>query len=312
MTDTPDQPGNTLPPGDSAVEIAARSGFGPLSQLAVNAWHGDSRPCVSCGQLVRRTATSCGACGENLSEEMIQRMRAHAGPWYVLEHVRPFPGVTCERLLRQIRRGVLTRHTIVQGPTTDHQWRYAGDTPGLCKYLGLCWKCQSSVTPDQINCPACAARLGDLSDLPAPAPAPPDNTLAIPESPELKRLAELARSAKRPDTFGDDTSRVGSVRVSWIIAALLILVTTILFAVVKMRDAANQAPPPSSVSADPPGRTRTLVPATAIRPSSPVASDPLVGRPYPPPPRNPTLRSVHPPINPSQLIVQILSHTPPR
>jgi len=119
----------SFPPGNSAVEIAARKGFGPLSPLAQTAWHGDSRPCPSCGQLVRRAAALCASCGEDLSTEMASRMRAFAGPWYVLEHVRPFPGVTFERFVRQIRRGVLTETTVVRGPTTDHQWRYAGETP---------------------------------------------------------------------------------------------------------------------------------------------------------------------------------------
>ena len=99
---------DSLPPGNSAQEVAARKGFGPLSRLAPDDWHGDSRPCVSCGQLVRRGADRCETCDEDLSVEMIQRMRDFAGPWYVLDHVRPFPGVRMERLIRQIRRGVLT------------------------------------------------------------------------------------------------------------------------------------------------------------------------------------------------------------
>ncbi len=235
----------TPPPGDSAVEIAARRGFGPLSPLASEAWHGDSRPCVSCGQLVHRSATSCDACGEDLSDAMVQKMRAFAGPWYVLEHVRPFPGVTCERLIRQIRRGVLTRSTIIRGPTTDHQWRYAGETPGLSKYLGLCWNCQGAATPGQVKCATCGVELGELNDVPVAIPAatpnnPTDaiNPSPLPASPELKVLAEATKSAPRSDALGEDTPRIGAVRVSWIIAAILFVVMVVLYAVVQIRDSA--------------------------------------------------------------------------
>lgn len=152
------------PPGNSAQEIAARRGFGPLSARGREVWHGDSLPCVSCGQLVRRPAATCTDCGEDLSAGMIERMRAYAGPWYVLEHVRPFPGVTHERLIRQIRRGVLTGTTIVRGPTTDHQWRFAAETPGLSKHLGVCWNCHSRVSTEDSVCVGCGSALGELTD----------------------------------------------------------------------------------------------------------------------------------------------------
>ena len=109
-TNTPKDPKE--PPkrsgGISALEVAAQRGFGPLSPKGMVVWHGQSAPCVSCGELVMRTDISCAHCGQDLSLEMITRMQAHAGPWYVHEHVRPFPGVTLERLIRQARRGVLT------------------------------------------------------------------------------------------------------------------------------------------------------------------------------------------------------------
>ncbi len=239
-------PESDAPRGTSAVEIGARRGFGPLSALAREVWHGDSRPCASCGQLVRREASTCDACGEDLSEGMLSKMRAHAGPWFVLEHIRPFPGVTCERLVRQIRRGVLTRFTIVQGPMTDHQWRYAGDTPGLCKYLGICWNCYKPANLEKVKCPACGVDLGELNDLPA-APAGSGSAAAAgsgsgsvstrgAESAELRRLAALTRTVPRSRELQQDVSRVGVVKVSWIIAAIVLVVMVVLFAVVKVRE----------------------------------------------------------------------------
>ena len=142
-----------LPPGNHPLEVAARRGFGPLSNAVQDAWHGHAIPCVSCGQLAYREDNECEHCGQDLSEEMLEKMRAHAGPWYVLEHVRPFPGVSLERIVRQIKRGVLTETSIVRGPATQHQWRFAVETPGLCRYFGRCWHCHEEIAPEQHYCP---------------------------------------------------------------------------------------------------------------------------------------------------------------
>lgn len=146
---------DALPPGNHALEVAARSGFGPLSNLAHEAWHGRAVPCVSCGQLVRRDESACVHCEQDLSDEMIKKMRQHAGPWFVLEHVRPFPGVSLERIVRQIRRGLITETSIVRGPSSDYQWRFAVETPGLCRYFGRCWCCHAPVTLSDTYCPQC-------------------------------------------------------------------------------------------------------------------------------------------------------------
>lgn len=169
------------PPGDHPLEIAARRGLGPLSSLGRENWHGEAIPCVSCGQLVRRGDIECDDCGQDLTPEMIEKMRAHAGPWYVLEHVRPFPGVTLERIVRQIKRGLLTEMSIVRGPATDYQWRFAVETPGLCRYFGRCWQCHDEVGPAETYCRACLSFLGfeklrakpvPKKSAPVPSPAP--------------------------------------------------------------------------------------------------------------------------------------------
>lgn len=229
-------PEEGLPPGNSAVEIAARKGFGPLSALVNKVWHGDSRPCVSCGELVRRSDTRCESCGEQLSNAMIEKMRAYAGPWYVLEHVRPFPGVTCERLVRQIRRGVLTRMTIVRGPTTDHQWRFAGETPGLCKYLGVCWNCQGKVSIEKNGCPQCDVELGELTDeTGASRPATRLAGSVLTERAEIRELREVVKSVPRPMTIEKGPPRIGRIKASWIVIAIVILLVGFLYAVVHVR-----------------------------------------------------------------------------
>lgn len=170
------------PPGDHPLEIAARRGLGPLSARGREVWHGEAVPCVSCGQLVRRGDIECDDCGQDLTPEMIEKMRAHAGPWYVLEHVRPFPGVTLERIVRQIRRGLLTETSIVRGPATDYQWRFAVETPGLCRYFGRCWHCHDEVGTEETYCKACLSYLGFGKPKAAPAPRSPNTPDSSPKA----------------------------------------------------------------------------------------------------------------------------------
>lgn len=189
----------TLPPGSHPLEIAARRGLGPLSPLGRDVWHGQTVPCVSCGQLVHREAEECDQCGQDLREEMIERMRAHAGPWYVLEHVRPFPGVSLERIIRQVRRGLITETSIVRGPATDHQWRFAVETPGLCRYFGKCWKCHEPIGPADAYCQCCLSLLSfdqPRAAVPSPAGTVPAGDSAM--SGAAPRAAEPTRAAARP------------------------------------------------------------------------------------------------------------------
>jgi hypothetical protein len=109
---------------------------------------------------------------------MLEKMRAHAGPWYVLEHVRPFPGVSVERVIRQIRRGLITETSIVRGPATDHQWRFAVEAPGLCRYFGKCWNCHEKVSPSDTYCQHCLSFLSFEKPKSAPALPPSAESVA--------------------------------------------------------------------------------------------------------------------------------------
>ncbi len=251
----------TIGVGLHPIELAARRGIGPLSELAAEAWHGQARPCPSCGQLVRRTASSCDLCGQDLRPQMLLKMQAHAGPWYVLEHVRPFPGVRIERLIKQIRRGVLTGTSIVRGPTTFHQWRFAAETPGLSKYLGLCWRCQAPVSEHDTICLGCRAVLDGETDVfleqawsgetgaqstgaaASVSPVQLSEPGAAGGAEELRRLsAALAvREGPRRRPGGRDP-RIAGIHVGWVVGALVVILIVALAVVVwwRMRDLADQ------------------------------------------------------------------------
>ena len=218
----------------SVLETAAQRGIGPLSDLGRRVWHGESIPCISCGELVGRSASQCELCGQDLSQPMVDRMRAHAGPWYVMEHVRPFPGVTLERLIRQAKRGVLVRTTIIRGPTTDHQWRFAAETPGLSRFVGCCWRCQSDVKPQDHSCASCSADLlptATAGEANLPGGSPGD---MVPELAEL--TAALGRSSEAIANHApDDQRRIGPFRAGWVITALVILLIAAVMYLVKIR-----------------------------------------------------------------------------
>lgn len=278
-------PDHLRPTGLSAVELAAKRGIGPLSPLSQTVWHGEARPCVSCGQLVRRRATICEQCGQELNPEVLAKMGRHSGPWYVLEHVRPFPGVSLERLIRQIRRGALTPTTVVRGPTTFHQWRFAAETPVLSKYLGCCWACQSNVIESDAACVECGRNLNgpfpedgaaavERSQISNGAAAVAGAVTAVADSDELARLraAVTALPAAGRIQTGSAPATVGRLHVSWIVTALLVLIVAAVLVMVRIRADMRKATPDQG----PPNRAQTTVPdlSPSGQPTPPAATAP--------------------------------------
>lgn len=282
--------GGEIPSGDHPLEEAARRGFGPLSPASIENWHGDAHPCVTCGQLVRRNAPTCDDCGQDLSPAMIERMRAHAGPWYVLEHVRPFPGVSVERVIRQVNRGLITETSIVRGPTTDYQWRFAVETPGLCRLFNRCWRCHGEAALAEAQCRTCGAsvsfehpvstdvarRAADNSRrTPQRAGRATPATLSGPQggsigadgrAGQLALLSAAARSVQRPQAFdgAGDAMRMGGVRLAWI--AVIIVIGVFSALVLTTRARVNNVKPPTKNAATMP----VVIPSpTAEPPTAP-------------------------------------------
>ncbi len=242
--------GEDFPPGDHPLEIAARKGIGPLSQLGQSVWHGDTTPCVSCGQLVSRNAQMCDECEQDLSQQMIAKMKAHSGPWYVLEHVRQFPGVTLDRIVRQIRRGVVNETSIVRGPWTDHQWRFTIETPGLCLFFSRCWQCHADVAPTDTVCHACQVAL-IYEQQTTPKPVETYVPVAItPISPpigneNLNALSHALTSGKisqQPPTW-NEPSRVGGISTAWIAGSLVVIALVALSVIAQARSSQTENSP---------------------------------------------------------------------
>ncbi len=144
ISKTPSMTSNEHP-----LSAAARAGYGPLSERGKESWHGNSTPCASWGQLKMREAGPCPHCAQDLGKAMLEKMAKHSGPWFVYDSVRPFPGVSLERMASLARRGALQRASIVRGPTTYYQWRFASETP---RNTAKSETCHSMATIAEINC----------------------------------------------------------------------------------------------------------------------------------------------------------------
>ena len=258
----------------SVLELGARRGIGPLSGLSAGVWHGEARPCVSCGHLLRRLDEACTQCGQDMTGLMLEKMQAHAGPWYVHEHVRPFPGVSLERLIRQIRRGVLNRSTVVRGPTTHHQWRFASETPVLSKYLGHCWVCQAKVKPAERTCGTCGVDLdgGFKKDGTASAANTPADSAEIQQ---LRAAIDTIPDSQRRHTEPGPV-RVARLPVGWAVGILALLTLAFVLIAVSLRADRQSARDTARPAAGQP------VTNPAIRPSDstlPAGADRPVGDP---------------------------------
>ena len=251
---------------------------------------------MSCGQLVRRGADICDECGQDMSDSMLEKMRQHAGPWFVFDHVRPFPGVSLERMIRQIRRGTLTATSIIRGPVTHYQWTFAAETPGICLFFGRCWRCGEIVRPTDIHCAVCHTYLGfeqpqsngPTATRPALAGSVDDSVVSKPAkhdaTPELdcndsrlaepamtaddtaarQALAELSAVVDRPDIpvhddVWDEPPRVGRFRASLIAVIMIVIAAVALMIFAEQRNR----------QVDPSGRRAVPPTAVDLRPGGP-------------------------------------------
>ena len=105
--------------------------------------------------------------------------------------------MTLERIIRQLRRGVLTHVSIVRGPETNHQWRFAVETPGLCRYFGRCWNCHEEVKLADTHCPTCKCDLR-FKHMRALAAAAARRANSLEDTGELTALSPDNAPAPRP------------------------------------------------------------------------------------------------------------------
>jgi len=228
----PATPGISMTPdseADHPLAVAARNGIGPLSARSREVWHGQSAPCASCAQLNDREAKQCSYCGQDLSGPMLEKMAKHSGPWFVYDNVRPFPGVSLERIVSLIRRGALQPTSIVRGPTTRYQWRYAIEAPIIARHMGRCWRCQATVSLDDSACPECNVVLHGSYKQDQLQPFSPSRTPAdMEELPASVELAALSEAIEQTGGARESAQPSGPTEAPLGRAALIFLVITVI------------------------------------------------------------------------------------
>src|SRR6266550_3414266 len=82
--------------------------------------------------------------------------KARVGPWHVRQVRNPWaPGMRFDTLLALIKRGQVTRDSVVRGPTTYQLWKRASEIKGLSREFGLCYFCGAEIDTQANLCPQC-------------------------------------------------------------------------------------------------------------------------------------------------------------
>ena len=113
--------------------------------------------CPYCGQ-ISADPRRCDACRGFFDPLSRQATQNAMGPWFIKDDVSPWrPGCSIETLREMVRRGKVTRDTILRGPGTKQFWNFAGRTPSIANLLGVCHNCRVTVKPDDYSCKSCGA-----------------------------------------------------------------------------------------------------------------------------------------------------------
>jgi hypothetical protein len=82
--------------------------------------------------------------------------KARIGPWHVRQMRNPWaPGMRWETLLALIKRGQVTKDSVVRGPTTQQLWKRASEVKGLSREFGVCYSCGEEIETQANLCGHC-------------------------------------------------------------------------------------------------------------------------------------------------------------
>src|SRR2546421_12258753 len=111
----------------------------------------DGHVCPFCGLTREITANfdpapRCPRCTLADTAQTRSATKARIGPWHVRQVRNPWaPGMGFETLLALVKRGQVTKDSIVRGPTTHQLWKRAAEIKGLSREFGLCYSCGGEI-----------------------------------------------------------------------------------------------------------------------------------------------------------------------
>lgn len=120
--------------------------------------------CPYCGH-AQGAGVRCSACHVQVDSLTRQATQNDMGPWFVRDDHRPhFPGCSYETMGKLVSMGVITKYTVVRGPSTRQFWVAARRAPGIAHLLGYCHECDAKVAPKDLRCPSCRTVFGAWLD----------------------------------------------------------------------------------------------------------------------------------------------------
>ncbi|MEM7228256.1 MAG: hypothetical protein AAF432_05495 [Planctomycetota bacterium] len=175
--------------------------------------------CPYCGD-TQGASDRCRACG-GLFEPLSRQATHNAmGPWFLRDPEQPFrPGCSYDTLLMLVDRGVVTKTTIVRGPTTKQFWTVARRVPGLAHRLGCCHECSTPVDPTDHGCHACGVPfsvyldrnflgLPDVRPMPWDTSTPESNSRITGSDDWMANGGRLSSFATDAQLFGESVTHV--------------------------------------------------------------------------------------------------------
>lgn len=164
----------------------------PASSTSLDAAK-DGHVCPFCGLMREITedfdpSTPCPRCTLADTPTTRNATKARIGPWHVRQVRNPWaPGMRFETLLALVKRGQVTKDSIVRGPTSHQLWKRASEIKGLSREFGVCYSCGGEIDAQANLCPSCN-RLQEPPANPdvlvearemAPPPPPPAPSLQL-------------------------------------------------------------------------------------------------------------------------------------
>lgn len=237
--------------------------------------------CPYCGSVTSNNAR-CSACGGRFDPLSRQATQNHMGPWSIRDDRSPHrPGCTFDTLCRLVDSGIVGPDTVIRGPSTRQFWTLARHTPGIAHRMGVCHNCRAAVARDAFQCPSCHApftvdrdrqHLGVGPTRPLPGQGTPE-VLALhagpPRTPAIEprdftqgdptpagtapagfdaqALARLQESAARCLRTSDLDRQRGVIA---LVLAVLVVLTSLLYAGLIAERAGTSLPEPQPIAAD--------------------------------------------------------------
>ncbi len=254
--------------------------------------------CPYCGSVSAADPKRCERCGGHFDPLSRQATQNAMGPWFIRDLAAPFrPGCSFETLRELIKRGKVTKETILRGPSTRQYWNFASRTPGIANLLGVCHNCHVSVRSDDFSCAACGAVFSPETDRQHMGLAPV-HLLPGQAAPEIIAAASVdqARTAPRrvapprpvapaPAPAARDA---GVVKVLGILLGALIVlgaasIGVIRFVLPVLRNDAPTPPVRQAASVQPTAKPVPVEPAPEPAAPTPTGSDQTPAAPAPDP-----------------------------